>query len=143
VKYSDKIRKAQLQAVADALGPAAVMKIFSGDVPQNCDAANPSGEIAEIELPRNPFMIPANGKLMIAEPWSGFSHATETRTAKSFRVYDYLGEVHIQGTISKQGTDGDLQFDTTEIQPGQRIAIGSFTLDFLTDGPRPRELEEA
>jgi hypothetical protein len=130
VKYSDKIRNAQLQAVADGLGPAAVMKIFSGDVPSSCDAANPSGEIAELELPRRPFRVPDGGKLMISEPWSGFSHVAETSVARSFRVYDYLGEVHLQGTITKRGEDGDLQLDTTEVKPGQKIAVGAFTLDF-------------
>ena len=62
VKYSDKIRNAQLHAVADALGPAAVMKIYSGDVPSSCDAANPSGEMAELELPRRPFHVPDGGE---------------------------------------------------------------------------------
>jgi hypothetical protein len=145
VNYSQKIRTAQLEAVVAALGPAAVMKIFSGDVPSSCDVANPSGEIAELELPRRPLRV-VGMKMMISEPWSGFADAPETRTAKSFRVYDYLGEVHIQGTISKSGDGGDLQLDTNTIKPGQKIAIGSFTLDF-TDVPeeqrkRVRELAE-
>ena len=118
MKYSDRIRNAQLAAVADALGPAATMKIYSGEVPSSCDAANPSGEIAELELPRRPFRSPDGGKLMIAEFWSGHSHVAETSVARSFRIYDYLGEVHIQGTITKSGEDGDLQLDTTTIKPG-------------------------
>jgi hypothetical protein len=147
VKYSDKIRNAQLQAVADALGPAATMKLYTGDVPSSCDAANPSGEIAELELPRRPFRVPDGGKLMISETWSGFSHASETSTAKSFRIFDYLGECHIQGTISKIGEDGDLQLDTDKVKPGQKIAVGAFTVD-ATDvreeqRKRQREMAEA
>jgi hypothetical protein len=140
VKYSTKVRNAQLAAVADALGPAAVMKIFSGEVPSSCDAANPSGEIAELELPRRPFRVPADGKLMIAESWSGFSHVAETSVARSFRVLDYLGEVHIQGSITKSGEDGDLQLDTTEVKPGQRIAIGAFTIDTTDEREEQRQL---
>jgi hypothetical protein len=145
VKYSDKIHNAQLQAVADALGPASTMKIYSGDVPSSCDAANPSGEIAELELPRRPFRTPDGGKLMISEPWSGFAHTDGV--AKSFRIADYLGEVHLQGTVSKSGMDGDLQLDKTEIKNGQKIAIGSFTVD-MTDvreeqRKRVREMAEA
>jgi hypothetical protein len=108
---------------------------------------HPAGEIAELELPRRPFHVPNAGKLMIAEPWSGFSHAAETCTAKSFRIFDYLGECHIQGTITKNGEDGDLKLDTTEIRKGQKIAIGAFTLDFTDvreeQRKRARELAEA
>jgi hypothetical protein len=147
VQYSSRIRNAQLEAVAAALGPAATLKIFSGACPSSCDAANPPGEIAALELPRKPFRVPDGGKLMISESWAGLSHAPETCTAKSFRVMDYLGEVHIQGTITKNGLDGDLQLDTTEVKPGQRISIGAFTIDAADvreeQRQRQRELEEA
>jgi hypothetical protein len=150
VKYSEKIRNERLNVVASALGPAAVMKIFSGECPSSCDAANPSGEIAEIELPRRPFLAPQGAKLMISEPWTGFAHADGT--AKSFRVFDYLGECHIQGTITKSGGLGDLQLDTDEIHNGQKVAIGAMTLiefgdvddeEARTEMRRSRELEEA
>lgn len=150
MKYSDKIRNERLNVVASALGPAAVMRIYSGAVPSSCDAANPSGELVEIELPRRPFLAPQGAKLMISEPWSGFAHADGT--AKSFRVFDYLGECHIQGTITKRGGLGDLQLDTDEIHNGQKVAIGAMTLiefgdvddeEARTEMRRSREMAEA
>jgi hypothetical protein len=133
VQYSERIRTAQMEQIVLALGPAAVMKIFSGDVPSSCDAADPVGEICELELPRRPFLTPDGGKIMIAEPWVGEAHASDKSTAKSFRVYDYMGEVHIQGTVSKNGEDGDLQLDTTRILKGQRLSIGAFTIESRND----------
>jgi hypothetical protein len=126
VKYSEKIRNERLNVVASALGPAAIMRIYSGDVPSSCDAANPSGELVEIELPRRPFHAPQGAKLMISEPWYGSAHADGI--AKSFRIFDYLGECHISGTISKAGGEGDLQLDSDEIHAGQRISISAMTL---------------
>jgi hypothetical protein len=107
------------------------MRLFSGACPNNCDSANPPGELCEIELPRHAY-LPANGaKLMISEPWVGFAHADGV--AKSFRVYDYLGEPHIQGSVSKTGDGGDLQLDTDKIHNGQKVVIGAMTLIEIGD----------
>jgi hypothetical protein len=64
-QYSEKMRNERLNVVASALGPAAIMRIYSGDVPSSCDAANPPGELVEIELPRRPFLAANGAKLMI------------------------------------------------------------------------------
>jgi hypothetical protein len=132
LQFSEKIRNEPLNVVAWALGPAAVMKIYSGECPSSCAAANPSGELVEIELPRRPFIAPNSTKMMIAEPWSGFAHADGV--VRSFRVFDYLGEPHLQGSISKLGEGGDMQLETVEVHAGQKVAIGSFSL-FEPDAP--------
>jgi hypothetical protein len=146
-QFSEKIKNERLNVVASALGPAAIMRIYTGPVPSSCEAVNPSGEIVELELPRRPFLAPNGAKLMIAEPWVGFAHADGT--AKSWRVFDYLGETHMQGSVSKRGEGGDIELDTTEIHAGQKCVIGAFTLAAVDEfdaseeqRKRMREMEE-
>jgi hypothetical protein len=146
-RYSEKIRNDRLTVIASALGPAAIMRIFAGAVPSTCDAADPPGKLVEIELPRQPFLAPSGAKLMISQPWTGYARADGT--AKSFRISDYLGAVHVQGTITKNGGGGDLQLDTTEVHTGQKVVVGAMTLvefgDLDDEEARRalRELEEA
>jgi hypothetical protein len=126
MKYSEKIRNARLNVVTDTIGPAAILRIYSGPVPSSCDAANPSGLLVEIELPHRPFNLADGAKLMISEPWSGWAHADGI--AKSFRLSDYMGAPHVQGTISKTGGGGDMELDIIDIHAGQKVVIGAMTL---------------
>jgi hypothetical protein len=128
VKYSERIRNRQLEAVVEALGPAATLKIFSGDVPHRCADADPPGELAQIELPRRPFNFPDGGLLQISEPWLGDVHAKKG-VAASFRIYDLFGECHIQGSITAKRDGGDLELDPPDMTQGQRVSIAGFTLD--------------
>ena len=126
MQRSEKIRHRQLEAISDALGPAATLLLFSSDVPEGCDAANPQGELAAVELPRRPFKLPLGGVMEISDaPRLGEAH--DTGTAKSFRIVDFFGEAHIQGTVSGPEGDGDLKLDPVQMDRGQRLSIAGFT----------------
>ena len=127
MKFSEKVRNRELAVFADVLGLASVLKLFSGDVPHRCADADPVGEIATVEPPRELFNSPNGGQLHISQPWLGECHADGA--AKSFRIVDHFGEVHIQGTVTGPEGNGDLKLDPNEMVAGQRVSISSFTLD--------------
>lgn len=132
MQYSEKILHDQLLAITTALGPAAVMKIFSGNLPRDCADSDPRGELAKIELPRQPFFAPYNRTLQILEPWIGVVSADGA--AKSYRIFDSLGECHVQGTVrngksADDGGDGELEFESIEWSKGQKVAIEAFTIN--------------
>jgi hypothetical protein len=73
------------------------------------------------------FNAPLGAVLHISQPWLG--SAVADGAAKSFRLYDHFGEVHIQGTVSGPEGLGDLKLDPDSMVAGQRISIGAFSLD--------------
>jgi hypothetical protein len=129
MQYSTKVRNEQMRAIIAALGPGAVMRFYSSELPESCDAADPSGEVAEVELDRQPFLMSIDGKLVNNGVWLGEVHK-ESGVPKSFRIIDFYGECHIQGTVSKTGDGGDIQLevDGDKLELGQRLNIGGFTI---------------
>jgi hypothetical protein len=133
MRYCEKIRNRQLEAIVDALGPAATLRLFSGSVPADCEAPNPTGELAEVELPRRPFKMPLGGVMEISDgPWLGEAH--DTGTAKSFRIQNYFGETLVQGSVSSPDGDGDLKLDPAKMERGQRLSIAGFTFNMRERG---------
>jgi hypothetical protein len=129
IQLSVSARNARLDSIETVIGTAARLKIFSGSVPSDCAAADPSGLLATIVCPSDWLAAASSGSKAIAGgPWS--VAASGAGTAASFRVYDSgSAACHIQGTVG-EGT-GDLQLDNTDLAAGQTVNITAFT---LTDG---------
>jgi hypothetical protein len=132
VRYvSDQLRNARLDVIAAAIGSGAQLKLFEGDQPHSCESADPPGDVlAVIDLPPQPFLPAAGGRLVSSnEPWRGLGlrRAKNGTVVQCFRIYDALGQCHIQGTV---GTEGwcDLVLSTSKIAAGQPINISDFTL---------------
>ena len=126
IQYSVSVNNARLDAVESTAGTTAVLKIFSGAVPANCAAADPTGTLVSITLPSDWMNNASAGSKTKLGTWSGT--ASGTGTAASFRIYESTATTcHIQGSCGL-GT-GDLQLDNTSIATNQTVTVNTFTLN--------------
>jgi hypothetical protein len=114
-----------VNAYVDQLDASAgSMKIFSGNLPANCAAADPSGLLVTITLPAPAFGAGSSGVAAKLGTWSGTAAAAGT--ALCFRIYLNGGTCIGQGTCGN--TSGyDLNFDSTTIASGATVTISTFT----------------
>lgn len=125
LQESVAVRNARLDAIETTIGTSAVLKIFSGAVPANCAAADPSGLLCTITLPSDWMANAAAGAKAKSGTWS--AAASAAGTALSFRIYDSGGTVcGMQGTVG-QGS-GDLSLDNTNIANGQTVTVNTYSI---------------
>ena len=125
VQLSTAVRNARLDAVESTIGTSAKLYIFSGSVPANCAAADPSGLLATLTLPSDWMAAASSGAKALAGTWTGTGSAAGT--GASFRIKDNAGTTcHLQGTFGTSGTD--MIADNAVIASGQTINITGFTL---------------
>lgn len=125
LQESVTIRNNKLDQIESTIGTAPLLKIFSGAVPANCAAADPSGLLCTITLPSDWMNAASSGQKTKLGTWSGTGSAGGT--AASFRIKD-SGDAtcHLQGTVG-QGS-GDLSLDNTNIANGQTVTVNTFTI---------------
>lgn len=124
LQLSVAVRNAKLNAVETAIGTDARLKIFSGAVPADCAAADPSGLLATLILPTDWMNAAGSGQKTLLGTWS--VAATNPGVAASFRLYASDGTtVGMQGNVG-QGS-GDLSLDNTNIAAAQIVAVTGFT----------------
>jgi hypothetical protein len=114
-------RNAGLNGKATNLGATATLKIFSGAVPANCAAADPSGTLATITLPATPFGAASAGVMAFAGTWS--VAASASGTAASYRIYDSSANCAMQGNVTT-----DLVLNNTNITTGQTVTVTQYSL---------------
>ena len=125
VQLSTAVRNARLDAVESTVGTSAKLYIYSGSVPANCAAADPSGLLATLTLPSDWMAAASSGAKALAGSWTGTGSAAGT--GASFRIKDNAGTTcHLQGTFGTSGTD--MIADNAVIASGQTINITGFTL---------------
>lgn len=125
VQLSTAVRNARLDAVESTVGTSAKLYIYSGSVPANCAAADPSGLLATLTLPSDWMAAASSGAKALAGTWTGTGSAAGT--GASFRIKDNAGTTcHLQGTFGTSGTD--MIADNAVIASGQTINITGFTL---------------
>lgn len=120
LQYGSVLRTNQVGQIQTTISTSAVLKIFSGAVPANCAAADPSGLLATITLPST-FLTSASGATTIAGSWT--VAASATGTAVTFRIYDGSAVCHMQGNVTS-----DLVLNNTSIASGQTVTVTSFTI---------------
>lgn len=124
VQYSVGVRDGQANAKETEwiTGGAPVLKIFSGNQPANCAAANSGTELASMNLPADPLTASSSGNKTKSGTWSGTAIATGT--AGHYRVYKNDGTTCVeQGDI----TD-DMTIDNTSIATGQTVTVTSYSM---------------
>ena len=130
LQFSVAARNARLDTIETTVGTSAKLLIFSGSVPANCAAADPSGLLATINLPSDWLNAASAGSKTLLGTWS--VAASGSGVAASFRIKDSTGTTcHLQGTTTLTGGGGDLQLDNTNITSGQSVSVLGFT---ITDG---------
>jgi len=117
-------RNARLNALATAIGSSGTLKIFSGALPANCAASDPTGVLCTITLPATPFASASGGSIAMAGTWS--VSASGTGTAACFRIYDGSSVCHQQGDAGTSGTA--LILNNASIASGQTVTVTSYTI---------------
>ncbi len=112
------LRTNKMTSIITTLGATATLKIFSGAVPGNCAASDPSGLLLTITLPATPFTASA-GALTKNGSWT--TSTTTAGTAASFRIYDSSAVCAMQGNVTT-----DLVLDNTSIGTNQTVTITAF-----------------
>jgi hypothetical protein len=115
------LRNAKMNAINTSLGASATLKIFSGAVPVNCAAADPSGLLLTINLPATPFGAAAAGAIALSGTWT--TSTTTPGTAASFRIFDSSGNCAFQGNVTT-----DLVLNNTSIGTNQTTTVTTFSL---------------
>lgn len=122
LQYSTTVQAAKLDAVETTIGTAPTLIIYSGAVPANCAAADPSGTLVSITLPTDWMAAASSNTKGIAGSWSGT--ASGTGTPASFRI-KAGATCHIQGSAGVGS--GDLNMNGS-ITSGQTVNVTAFTI---------------
>jgi hypothetical protein len=127
VQLSVLVRNARLDAIEAQIGTSAKIKIFSGAVPADCAAADPSGLLVTMPLPVDWMNAAGSGQKTLLGSWS--VAATNPGVAASFRLYATDGTTcGAQGTVTATGGGGDMTLDNTNIAAAQTVTVTAFTL---------------
>ena len=101
------------------------LKIFSGAVPANCAAADPSGTLTTATLP-SPALTASAGVCSKAGTWTFTGSANGT--AASFRLYTSGAVCFAQGNVTATGGGGTMEIDNTSIATGQNGTVTGVTI---------------
>jgi hypothetical protein len=128
LQLSTTLRNNEVGQISSTVGTAPKLYLYSGAVPANCAASDPSGLLATLTLPSTWLNAASGGAVTIAGgPWTGTGSAAGT--AASFRIKDSTGTTcHLQGTVTATGAGGDMTLDNTSIASSQNINITGFTV---------------
>lgn len=108
-------------------GVTQVVKLFSGALPANCAAVDPSGELADGALPTNALDdADLDGVVTMTNTWTATGSAAGT--AACFRVYDSSGNCGMQGNVTATGGGGVMEIDNTSIAVGQVVVVTAITI---------------
>lgn len=125
VQYSVATRNAMLDAIESTTGTAARLLMFSGAVPANCAAADPSGLLLTMVLPSDWMAAASGGTKGLLGSWT--VAATGAGTAISYRIKDSAGATcHEQGTVGISGAD--INLDNNVMAISQNVTITSKTI---------------
>ncbi|WP_208301152.1 hypothetical protein [Mycobacterium sp. DL440] len=116
--------------LAEAIGANGKLKIYSGTVPANADAANAGTLLAELTLAATPFSgftdATDKGRATFG-PIASDTSADNTGVASFFRIENSGSSVKGQGTVGTSAAD--LVLNTTAITAGSTVAVTSGTID--------------
>ena len=131
LQLSVDCRNARLDAVETFAGTSAILKLRTGDAPENCATADSGTVVATINLPSDWMASASSGSKAKSGTWEDAS-ADNTGVIAHFRLYKSDGTTCVmQGTVTETGGGGDLTVDNNDVNSGQTITITGFT---LTDG---------
>jgi hypothetical protein len=136
IQLSVTARNARLDAIETIAGTSAVLRIFTGAQPADCNTASSGTCLAAIVLASDWSAAAANGT-------KAFSNLPLTTTALTSGAAGYY-RLQVNGASNATGSSstaimqgsigqgsGDLQLDNTSIQASQTINITAWT---ITDG---------
>lgn len=126
MQFSDAVRNARLDQIESTTGTSAVLKLFSGALPANCAAADPSGTLVTMNLPSDWMAAAASGSKALLGTWSATASAGSSTAPACYRIYNTGATTcHIQGSAGV--STGELQVNGS-ITSGQTVTVTSFTI---------------
>lgn len=132
LSYSATVKNNQLDSVETTISTAPLLRLYSGSVPANADAALGGATLlAEGALPSDWMAAASSGTKAKAGAWTltGETGAGTGTAATFFRIYDAAGtNCHMQGTVSATGGGGDMTLDNNSIANEQTITVATFTI---------------
>ena len=103
MQYSQALVDAQLACIQSTIGGSGVLKFFSGALPANCAASDPSGLLGTITLPSTFMGSPSGGAVALSGSWT--TTWSSSGTVACFRMYDGSGNCHCQGSCGTSSAD--------------------------------------
>jgi hypothetical protein len=102
-QFSVGVRNGRLDSIQTTIGVSAKLLLFSGALPANCAAADPSGLLATLTLPSSWMAAASAGSKALAGVWTG--NGSAAGVAACFRFKDNGATTcHIQGTVGQTVT---------------------------------------
>lgn len=120
IQYSTGVRDGQANAKETEWGASPVLKLFTGNQPANCAAANTGTELVSMSLPADALGASSAGVVAKAGTWSG-TGITEG-TAGHYRIYKSNGTTCVeQGDIPD-----DMTIDNAVIATSQVVTVATY-----------------
>ena len=133
-RIHNDVAKQACDAIVDALDAgagAAYIKIWTGSMPTDCQAADSGTLLAQLTCSDPAFGSAADinpGARATANAITGDSSANNTGTAGHFRAYDSNDRCIIQGTVTATGGGGDLELNSVSISAGVQVDVTAWTV---------------
>lgn len=127
VSLSTTVRNARLQAVLDAIGGNAQIRMFTAPRPANVAAAETGTLLAEL-TGGTPLAPPPVGGTATANPITQDSAANATGVAAWARIRTSGGSAVLDVDCSNVGGGGEIELITTSITAGQPVQWSSLVL---------------
>jgi len=128
LQQSTIVRNARLDAIENAIGTSAILRLRSGAPPASCAAADTGTVIATIQLPSDYLLAASGGSKAKSGTWEDVA-ADAAGIVGHFRFYDSAGTTcHMQGTVTASGGSGDMTIDNTNVATGQDVIITAFQI---------------
>lgn len=129
ISLTTAAKNARLDAVTTHAGNASLLRIYSGAVPANANAALGGAVLLAELVAGSPLAPAAAAGVLTANAITQDSSADNAGTASFFRLYKADGTtVVMQGSATATGGGGDLQLNTTSITAGGPVAVTSLVL---------------
>lgn len=126
MQLSGTVRDARLDAIESTIGTSAQLKVFSGALPANCAAADPSGLLATFTLPSDWMAAASGGTKAKSGTWQVTASGGSATAPACYRIYNSAGSVcHIQGSAGVGS--GEMSFDGS-FTTGQTVTVTGFTI---------------
>lgn len=126
LSFTTAVKNARADAISTQVGSNGKIRIYSGTVPADANAALSSNTLlAELACSAT-FAAAASGGVLTVNTITQDSAADATGTASFFRILKSDNTVILQGAVGTSGAE--LNLNTTSISAGAAVSITSFTL---------------
>lgn len=124
--FTTAVKNARADAISTQVGSNGKIRIYSGTVPADANAALSSNTLLAELACSTTFAASASGGVLTVNTITQDTSADATGTATFFRVLKSDNTVILQGAVGTSGSE--LNLNTTSISAGAAVSITAFTL---------------